>query len=252
MEMAEAETRHVLVINAGSSSGKFVLFDMGGEEVIAKGQVERVTLPGWKLDFTVRGNKKTVEGPEALNHKQALQKVFECLRADGGPLQNPGDLLAIGHRVVHGGEKFSSPALINDEVKKSVRDLFLLAPLHNPPNYEGIVACEELLPGIPQVAVFDTAFHQTISKRAFLYALPFELYESDGIRRYGFHGTSHRYVAQEAARVLGREGDPSLKLITCHLGNGCSMAAVRGKTCADTTMGLTPLEGLMMGTRLMH
>ena len=169
--------------------------------------------------------------------------------AGDGPLRGPEDLFAVGHRVVHGGEGFSDPAVIDGRVKQAIRDLFPLAPLHNPPNYEGIAGCEDLLPGVPQVAVFDTAFHQAIRKRAYLYAIPYELYEKDGIRRYGFHGTSHRYVSLEAARVLGRGGDPAFRLITCHLGNGCSMAAIRGGKCVDTTMGLTPLEGLVMGTR---
>jgi len=247
--MADAAKKNILVINAGSSSIKFTLFDMNREKMMIKGQVERITLPGWKLEFTVDGRKVTGQGPEALNHRQALAKIFERLAAVDGPIRSPKDLLAVGHRVVHGGERFSEPALIDEEVETAIRDLFPLAPLHNPPNYEGIVGCEELLPGVPQVAVFDTAFHFTLRKRAFLYAIPYELYEKDGIRRYGFHGTSHRYVSLEAAKILDRENDPTFKLITCHLGNGCSMAAIRGGRVADTSLGFTPLEGLVMGTR---
>jgi len=247
--MAPAPTRHILVINAGSSSIKFTLFEMDGERMIAKGVVERVGLPGWKLDFTVDGRRVRDSGPDRLDHRAALRRIFDHLVAGDGPLRGPEDLFAVGHRVVHGGEGFSDPAVIDGRVKQAIRDLFPLAPLHNPPNYEGIAGCEDLLPGVPQVAVFDTAFHQAIRKRAYLYAIPYELYEKDGIRRYGFHGTSHRYVSLEAARVLGRGGDPAFRLITCHLGNGCSMAAIRGGKCVDTTMGLTPLEGLVMGTR---
>ncbi len=247
--MASVESKNVLVINAGSSSIKFTLFDMNNERQLIDGQIERVTLPGWKLDCLIDGRKVTTQGPETLTHRRALEKVFERLAAEGGPVRGSDDLLAVGHRVVHGGERFSEPTLITDEVKQAIRDLFPLAPLHNPPNYEGIRGCEELLPGVPMVAVFDTAFHFTLRKRAFLYAIPYELYEKDGIRRYGFHGTSHRYVSLEAERILGRQNDPTFKLITCHLGNGCSMAAIRGGRVADTSMGLTPLEGLVMGTR---
>ena len=247
--MADGPAGNILVINAGSSSIKFTLFDMADERVAVKGVLERVTLPGWKLDCKIDGRKVTTQGPETLNHRQALEKMFERLRAEAGPILGPEDLLAVGHRVVHGGERFSEPAFIDEEVKAAIRDLFPLAPLHNPPNYEGIRGCEDLLPGVPMAAVFDTAFHFTLRKRAFLYAIPYELYEKDGIRRYGFHGTSHRYVSLEAERILDRENDPTFKLITCHLGNGCSMAAIRGGRVADTSMGLTPLEGLVMGTR---
>lgn len=242
-------SKNILVINAGSSSLKFTLFDMTDERMVAKGIVERIALPGWKLDFTINGNHIQEGGHETLDHKQALKIIFEHLSAQGGPLQGPQDLLAVGHRIVHGGEQFSDPALINAEVKRAIRSLFPLAPLHNPPHYEGIVGAEELLPGIPQIGVFDTAFHHTLPDYAYLYAIPYEFYEQDGIRRYGFHGTSHRFVTLETARILGRENDPDFRLITCHLGNGCSMAAVKGMKCIDTSMGLTPLEGLVMGTR---
>jgi acetate kinase len=247
--MAAKQAKKILVINAGSSSIKFTLFDMSDERLIVDGQVERISLPGWKLDLTILGEERIDQGPETLNHRQALEKIFEHLHGEDGPLGGPGGLFAIGHRVVHGGERFSEPVVIDEEVKSTIRDLFTLAPLHNPPNYEGILGCEELLPDVPMVAVFDTAFHFTVRKRAFLYAIPYELYENDGIRRYGFHGTSHRYVSLEAARILDRENDPTFKLITCHLGNGCSTAAIRGGRVADTSMGLTPLEGLVMGTR---
>jgi acetate kinase len=242
--------QNILVVNAGSSSIKFTLFDMADETHLAEGQIERVTLPGWTLDATFKDDGRMHDqGPETLTHRQALEKVFDCLGREDGPVQGPEDLMAVGHRVVHGGERFSDPTIIDNDAKHAIRDLFPLAPLHNPPNYEGIAGCEELLPGVPQVAVFDTAFHFTLRKRAFLYAIPYELYERDGIRRYGFHGTSHRYVSLEAARIMDRENDPTFKLVTCHLGNGCSMAAIRGGRVADTTMGLTPLEGLVMGTR---
>jgi acetate kinase len=242
-------SRNVLVINAGSSSIKFTLFDMTTEERLIRGAVERVGLPGWKLDCVVDGRPVTTQGTETLNHRQALEKVFNRLGSESETLAEPGGLFAVGHRVVHGGERFSDPALIDDAVKQAIRDLFPLAPLHNPPNYEGIRGCEDLLPDVPMVAVFDTAFHFTVRKRAYLYAIPIELYEKDGIRRYGFHGTSHRYVSLEAARILERENDPTFKLITCHLGGGCSMAGIKGGRVADTTMGLTPLEGLVMNTR---
>jgi acetate kinase len=247
--MAEASDKKILVINAGSSSIKFKLFDMDDERVVAKGAIERIGLPGWKMDYSIDSEKHETQGTEVLNHRAALQKVFERLAKDDGPVDGPEDLMAVGHRVVHGGEQFSEPVLITPKVKDAIRNLFPLAPLHNPPNYEGIRGCEDLLKGAPMVAVFDTAFHYTVRKRAFLYAIPYELYERDGIRRYGFHGTSHRYVSLEAARLLGREEDWDFKAITCHLGNGCSMAAIRGGRVADTSMGLTPLEGLVMGTR---
>ena len=247
--MADPATRHILVINAGSSSVKFTLFDMSsGEDVIAKGLVERIGQPGWSLEFRVDDTLIKDDGPETLDHREALAKVFDRLGSDDGPLQGPEDIAAVGHRVVHGGGRFSDPALIDSQVKETIRDLFPLAPLHNPPNYEGIAACEELLPGTPQVAVFDTAFHQAIPERAFLYAIPYEL-SKRGVRRSGFHGTSHRYVSREAARLLGRESDPAFRLITCHLGNGCSVAAVRGGTSIDISVGFSPLEGLVMGTR---
>lgn len=247
--MADPATKHILVINSGSSSVKFTLFDVSaGEDVIADGIVERIGQPGWRLEFEVNDTLIKDEGPDTLDHRAALAKVFDRLGSDDGPLQGPKDIAAVGHRVVHGGDRFSDPALIDAEVKETIRELFALAPLHNPPNYEGIAACEELLPGTPQVAVFDTAFHQTIPERAALYAIPHELCER-GVRRSGFHGTSHRYVSLEAARLLGREEDPAFRLITCHLGNGCSVAAVRGGTSIDISVGFTPLEGLVMGTR---
>ncbi len=244
-----AERKNILVINAGSSSVKFTVFDMSDEEQLLKGQIERIGLPGWKLDLSMAGESVSDQGPETIDHRAALEKIFDHLQRKGRPLENQEDLLAVGHRVVHGGERFSAPVVIDEAVKAAIRDLFNLAPLHNPPNYEGIVGCEDLLPDVPMVAVFDTAFHYTVRKRGFLYAIPYELYEKDGIRRYGFHGTSHRYVSLEAARLLDRADDPALKMITCHLGNGCSMAAIRGGRVADTSMGLTPLEGLVMGTR---
>ena len=241
-------TLKVLVLNSGSSSIKFELFDMPAEKREAGGLLERIGEEQSKLTYTIGEVKKTVE-EKIADHGQGLRLIIDALTdsAHGG-LSDISEIGAVGHRVVHGGEAFSETALIDDAVQKAVEDHIQLAPLHNPPNLMGIKVARELLPGVPQVAVFDTAFHQTMPTMAYTYAIPYELYEELRIRRYGFHGTSHRYVAARAAKMLGR-GVDATSLITAHLGNGASMAAIRGGKSIDTTMGLTPLEGLMMGTR---
>jgi len=239
----------VLVINCGSSSVKYSLFDMEDESVLAKGIVERVGLDNSMLKHKAVNGRSCEREVVALNHSQALKAALEVLvDSEFGVLEDLGQIKAVGHRVVHGGEKFSGSVVIDEEVVKAIEDFSQLAPLHNPPNLLGIKACKELLPHAIQVAVFDTAFHQTLSPQAYMYALPFELYENERIRRYGFHGTSHKYVALKTAEVLGKPIE-ELKIITCHLGNGCSITAVKGGKSIETSMGFTPLEGLVMGTR---
>lgn len=239
----------VLVINAGSSSLKFTLFNMERQEMLATGQVERLGLAEPHLIYKRHDGQKAESHPEIKTHTEAMRVVCDQLTdPELGVLENREDITAIGHRVVHGGETVTRPVLIDENVKDVIKACFSLAPLHNPPNMAGIEASEQLFPGVPNIAVFDTAFHQTMPPEAFLYAVPYELYEEHGVRRYGFHGTSHHFVAQAAAELLGEPFD-KVKLITCHLGNGCSMAAVRGGKVEDTTMGMTPLEGLVMGTR---
>jgi acetate kinase len=241
-------TLKVLVLNSGSSSIKFELFDMPAEKREAGGLLERIGEDQSKLTYSIGETKKTVE-EKIADHGQGLRLIIDALTdSSHGGLSDISEIGAVGHRVVHGGEAFSETALIDDEVQKAVEDHIQLAPLHNPPNLMGIKVARELLPAVPQVAVFDTAFHQTMPTMAYTYAIPYELYEELRIRRYGFHGTSHRYVAARAAKMLGR-GVDATNLITAHLGNGASMAAIRGGKSIDTTMGLTPLEGLMMGTR---
>ena len=238
----------VLVINAGSSSIKYQMFSMARETVLAKGLAERIGEPtGRVVQETSRG-KQSRELPLS-DHAAAFKEiVHNLLSREYGVLRSIKEIQAVGHRVVHGGEEFTDSVLITEPVLQAIRACVPLAPLHNPPNLTGIEAARSLLPGVPQVAVFDTAFHQTMPRTAFLYALPYELYSRDHIRRYGFHGTSHRYVSERAATFLG--ADPaSFRAITCHLGNGCSMAAIRGGKSVDTSLGLTPLEGLVMGTR---
>jgi acetate kinase len=239
----------VLVINSGSSSLKYTLYETEGEKRLAKGLVECIGLPEAYYKHQVAKNEEIKESCVAKNHINALTLVLNKLMDPAGKLiANAQEIGCVGHRVVHGGEKFSKPVLINEEVLNDIRACSILAPLHNPQNIQGIEACQSLLPGVPQVAIFDTAFHQTIPNFAFLYALPYAIYEKQNIRRYGFHGTSHEYVAQRAASMLGRPFN-ELKLITCHLGNGCSIAAIENGKSVDTSMGLTPLEGLVMGTR---
>ena len=241
----------VLVINAGSSSLKFTLFDMsnGAEQVIASGLVERVGTDKPNLIYKRPDGFKQEESPKVQNHGDALKAVCAKLcDPEVGVLKNLSEVTAIGHRVLHGGEKITMPVKVDQGVKDIIRECFPLGPLHNPANLMGIEACEEIFAGVPNVAVFDTQFHQTMPPEAYLYAIPYEYYEKHGIRKYGFHGTSHHFVTDSTAEFLGKKVE-DLNIITCHLGNGCSMAAIKNGKVIDTTMGLTPLEGLMMGTR---
>ncbi len=237
----------ILVINAGSSSLKFQLIDMENEQVIAKGICEEIGgKSGFK--FKVPGREDYKAAIDMPTHAEALQLVLDTLVDENmGVIKSVSEIGAVGHRVVHGGEKFASSVLVTDEVKEIIAECADLAPLHNPANLNGIVVCEKLM-GVPQVAVFDTSFHQTMPEASYMYALPYEYYEKYKIRRYGFHGTSHRYVSERAIAHLGKPAD-QCNVITCHLGNGASFAAVKGGKCFDTSMGVTPLEGIMMGTR---
>ena len=238
-----------LVFNCGSSSLKNQLFDMVIEEALAQGLVERIGIEGSVLTQKVEGKDKYIVKEEMKDHKDAIRLVLEALvDENNGVIKSMDEISAVGHRVVHGGEKYKESVVINDEVKANIEECFKLAPLHNPANMIGIKACEELMPNTPMVAVFDTAFHGTMPEDAYLYALPYELYEKDGIRKYGFHGTSHKYVSQTCAEVMGRD-IKDLKIITCHLGNGASLCAVKNGVSVDTSMGFTPLEGVAMGTR---
>jgi len=240
---------NVLVINCGSSSLKYQLFNMKDESVLAKGLVERIGIEGSRLKHEVEGkDKKTIE-VSMKDHKEALAQVLDAIvHPEHGAIVSLQEINAVGHRVVHAGEKYSASVIVDDSVMVALEECIELAPLHNPPNIIGIKAIEELLPGVQNVAVFDTAFHQTMPKAAYVYALPYEYYERDHVRRYGFHGTSHRYVSQRTAELLGKPLSET-KLITCHLGNGASLAAIDGGVSVDTSMGFTPLEGLVMGTR---
>ncbi|HAS83655.1 MAG TPA: acetate kinase [Verrucomicrobia bacterium] len=239
----------VLVLNAGSSSMKFQFFTMGKEKVLAKGVVERVGTATPGLVYRRHDGVKFESQPAITDHVGALKSICDCLLdPEIGVISSLSEVQAVGHRVVHGGEQVSKPTLVTTLLKKIIRDCFPLAPLHNPANYAGIEACESLFPGTPNVAVFDTAFHQSMPPESYLYAIPYELYTKYAIRRYGFHGTSHNFVAKAAGNMLGTPYD-RLNLITCHLGNGCSIAAIDHGVVVDTSMGMTPLEGLMMGTR---
>ncbi len=239
----------ILVINAGSSSLKYQLIDMETEEVLAKGLCERIGIGGSKLNHTPAGKDKIVIEKDMKDHSDAIKMVLDALTdAEYGVISSMDEISAVGHRVVHGGEFFSKSVIIDDNVKKAVDQCTPLAPLHNPPNLIGIDACEKAMPGVPQVGVFDTAFHQTMPKEAYMYALPYELYEKYKIRKYGFHGTSHKYVSGEAAKMLNKPIE-ELKMITFHLGNGSSITAVDGGKSVDTSMGFTPLAGVVMGTR---
>ena len=239
----------VLVINCGSSSLKYQLIDMATEESLAQGLVERIGIEGSVLTQKVEGKDKYIVKEQMKDHKDAIRLVLAALvDENNGVIKSMDEISAVGHRVVHGGEKYKESVVINDEVKANIEECFKLAPLHNPANMIGIKACEELMPNTPMVAVFDTAFHGTMPEDAYLYALPYELYEKHGIRKYGFHGTSHKYVSQTCAEVMGRD-IKDLKIITCHLGNGASLCAVKNVVSVDTSMGFTPLEGLAMGTR---
>jgi len=245
----------VLVINCGSSSLKYQLFDMTDERSLADGIAQRVAVEGGadaSLEHRPAGGEEYHLEASMPDHRVAFRHAMAALTdAEHGVISSLDEIGAVGHRVVHGGEKFAEAVVIDDEVQRAIEQFSELAPLHNPPNLTGIRACKELLPQVTQVAVFDTAFHQSMPPHAYLYGLPFEIYRDRQVRRYGFHGTSHRYVALRAAEFLADTGVPAYeqKIITCHLGNGCSMTAVLGGKSVDTTMGMTPLEGLLMGTR---
>ncbi|MCD5410177.1 MAG: acetate kinase [Clostridiales bacterium] len=239
----------VLVLNCGSSSLKYQLINMDNEEILAKGLAERIGIENGLVKHEVAGKQKVIINENMDTHKDAIRIVINALvDVKHGAIKSMDEIVAVGHRIVHGGEKFTSSVIIDDEVKATLEECSELAPLHNPPNLMGIEACEEILPNVPMVGVFDTAFHQTMPKSAYIYALPYELYEKYKIRKYGFHGTSHKYVVNKAATVLGKPLE-DLKIVTCHLGNGASLAAIKHGKSIDTSMGFTPLEGLTMGTR---
>ena len=240
---------NILVINCGSSSLKYQLINSESEEVLAKGLCERIGLEGSLITHQAAGKEKVKIETPMPNHTLAIKQVISALTdAEHGVIASLDEIGAVGHRVVHGGEKFSTSVIIDDEVMKAIEECNDLAPLHNPANLIGINSCREIMPNVPMVAVFDTAFHQTMPKKAYLYGLPYEYYEKYKVRRYGFHGTSHDYVSARAAELLGKKRE-DLKIIVCHLGNGASVSAVDHGKCIDTSMGLTPLEGLIMGTR---
>jgi acetate kinase len=237
----------IIVINCGSSSIKYQLFDMNGPVIMAKGVVEKIGLNGSFIKHESNGKKVTLEG-EIIDHQSGIEYVLGVLLSkEYGCIKDFSEIDAVGHRVVHGGEKFKSSVLITDEVIAMLEESIQLAPLHNPPNLSGIYAMKSLLPDVPQVGAFDTAFHQSMPDYAYMYAIPYSLYAKYAIRRYGFHGTSHRYVSERARELLA--GKPVEKIITCHLGNGASVAAIVNGKSVDTSMGLTPVEGLVMGTR---
>lgn len=246
----------ILVLNCGSSSVKFQVIatsleaiERNSDETLARGAVEKIGLPDSRVILQVGNRKPYQEITEILEHRAAVEKVLKMLaHPEHGLLKDIAEIEAVGHRVVHGGEKFASSVLVTDEVEAMIEECVVLAPLHNPHNLRGLRAARALLPNVPHVAVFDTAFHQSLPPKAFIYGLPYQLYTRHRIRRYGFHGTSHRFVAIRTAALLGKSLD-SLKIITCHLGNGCSMTAIDRGRSIDTTMGFTPLEGLLMGTR---
>ena len=236
----------VLVINCGSSSLKYQLFDMTDESVLCKGLVERIGIEGSKLTHKVNGEKLVVEEP-MKDHTEAINHVFDALLDEKyGVIKSLDEVSAIGHRVLHGGDKLTESCIIDDKVKDKIREFIKFGPLHNPANLMGIEACEKLAPGKKNIAVFDTAFHQTMPAKTFMYAIPYEYYEDYRLRKFGFHGTSHRYITLRAQQLLDKE---DINIITVHLGNGSSIAAVKDGKCYDTSMGLTPLEGLLMGTR---
>ncbi len=240
----------VLVINAGSSSLKYQLIDMDTVTVLAKGLCERIGIEGSNLQHKnlIKGLAEKIEKP-MKDHADAISMVIDALvNAEYGVIASMSEIGAVGHRVVHGGETFADSYVIDGKVLEALKMCIPLAPLHNPPNITGIEACEKIMPGVPQVGVFDTAFHQTMPAEAYMYALPYECYEKHKIRKYGFHGTSHKYVSGEVAKMMGKDLK-DIKIITCHLGNGSSVAAVKNGKCVDTSMGFTPLDGVVMGTR---
>lgn len=239
----------ILVLNCGSSSIKYKLFNMPANEVVAQGGIEKIGLPDSFLKFTLPNGEKKIIEKSIQEHTAGVQFIFDILTdKEFGAVSSLEEINAVGHRVLHGGTKFSGSVLIDDAVIAAVEECCDLGPLHNPANLKGIYAVQKLLPTVPQVAVFDTAFHQTMPEHAYLYPIPYEYYEKYGIRRYGFHGTSHRYVSKRVCEFLGIPQEGS-KIITCHIGNGGSISAIKDGKCMDTSMGLTPLEGLMMGTR---
>ena len=239
----------ILVINCGSSSLKYQLIDMEHESVLAKGLCERIGIAGSKLTHQAAGKDKYVVEQDMPTHKTAIELVMEALKdPEHGVIKDTSEISAIGHRVLHGGTVYSDSIVVNDDVKRVIRECFELGPLHNPANLMGIEACEEAMPGTPNVAVFDTAFGMAMPEKAYTYAIPHEYYEKYGIRRYGFHGTSHKFVAQRGCELAGLDFNTA-KVVTCHIGNGASIAAVDGGRSVDTSMGFTPVDGLLMGTR---
>ena len=239
----------ILVLNCGSSSVKYKLLDMTSKEVLGSGGVEKIGMKGSFLKHTKQNGEKVILEGEVLEHQLAIEYILGVLTSEKhGCIKNMEEIDAVGHRVVHGGEKFNSSVVITDEVIRNIEACIEIAPLHNPPNLAGIFAISDLLPQVPQVAVFDTAFHQTMPEHAYMYGIPYSLYKKYGIRRYGFHGTSHRYVSRRACEFLGLDYNKT-KIITAHIGNGGSIAAIENGKSVDTSMGFTPVEGLMMGTR---
>lgn len=239
----------ILVINTGSSSLKYQLIDMKNEAVLAKGLCDRIGIDNSFIKHTKIGSDTIVIDGDLTSHRSAIKKVIEVLTdKNTGVIDDMSEISAVGHRIVHGGERFHDSVIIDEDVMQAIKDCIDLAPLHNPPNITGIEACRHIMPDTPMVAVFDTAFHQSIPQYAYVYAIPYEMYEKYGVRKYGFHGTSHKYVAQRAAAMLGRPIE-ELKIITCHLGNGASICAVQYGKSVETSMGFTPLDGLAMGTR---
>lgn len=239
----------ILVLNCGSSSVKYKLFDMQTRDVIGSGGVEKIGMKGSFLKHNRQDGKTVVLEGEILEHQIAIEYILGVLTSEKhGPIKSLDEIDAVGHRVVHGGEKFNESVIITDDVIKQIEECIEIAPLHNPPNLAGIYAIQDLLPNVPQVAVFDTAFHQTMPEHAYMYAIPYSLYKKYGIRRYGFHGTSHRYVSHRACEFLDIPYE-NAKIVTAHIGNGCSVAAIQDGKSVDTSMGFTPVEGLMMGTR---
>ncbi len=239
----------ILVVNSGSSSLKYVLFSMEQETLLCKGLVERIGQENANLVYQPAGCAKEEKQIKALTHGEAFEHVCQAIvNPVNGAVKSLDEIDAVGHRVLHGGMEFTKPVLVDDAVKAAIRKCFDLGPLHNPPNLTGIEACEEKMKGVPNVAIFDTGFHMTMPEESFMYAIPLDLYEKYGIRKYGFHGTSHKYITETAAEVFQKPLD-ELNIITCHLGNGSSLAAIKNGKCFHTTLGLTPLKGLVMGTR---
>ena len=239
----------VLVINCGSSSLKFQLIDSDSEEVLAKGLCERIGIDGGMVTYQPEGKDKIKKEADMPDHTEAVKLVIDSLiDKENGVIASLDEIGAVGHRIVHGGESFSAATLINEDVIKAIEECNDLAPLHNPANLIGIRSCQKIMPNVPMVAVFDTAFHQTMPAKSYLYGIPYEYYKKYKVRRYGFHGTSHEFVSKRAAEFLGKDIN-DFKVIVCHLGNGASISAVKNGKCVDTSMGLTPLEGLFMGTR---